>query len=80
MDTTMRLENALRSAILAMAALKCEYGYDAATNLFSREMPAAVCDTRNHLHDAIEALIAAIDPDFEREHGWWEKYDTYVGA
>lgn len=76
-ETTLKLENTLRSAVLAMAALKYEYGYNPETNLFACDMPLNLCYVRNGLHDVIESLIAAIDPHSEREHGWWEKYDTF---
>ena len=59
-------ENALRLVREAQTALDEEYGLDPATNLYRKELPPWAAQVRDRLHAASEALIAAIDPNFDR--------------
>ena len=68
---TMVAENALKMVRAAQGKIAEEYELSPETNTFGKELPEWVALLSADLHAAHGHLINAIDPNGDREHGWW---------
>lgn len=70
---TMVAENAIKMIRAAQAKIAEQFELSPETNTFGKELPEWVATLSADLHAAHGHLINAIDPNMDREHGWWSQ-------